>query len=237
MASADPLPGQAKRRLATAIRACVENGERLLDDAHMLEFQTPPASKLALSLIAQEEFAKAFLLFLVREEVVPWNLNILRALSDHACKQLVGMIIEYVQPHWETMEELEAFIGREVQLGDRFPPEIASALNILRFEKIGRWESRNWAWGEPPQYDPTAAHVAEGRRDRIKQDALYVRLSGELHLVSTPLGTPSEQADVEFSRAGRFGGFARGLITDEPDLGFNYRKVRGAFQLLFARSG
>jgi AbiV family abortive infection protein len=237
MASADPLPDLSKLRLRTAIRACVENGERLLDDALMLEFQTPPASRLALSLIAQEEFAKAFVLFLVREGVVPRNRNILRALNDHACKQLVGMIIEYVQPHWETVEELQAFVRREVELGYRFPPEIASALNILRFEKIGRWESRGWRWDEPPQYDPTAVHVAKGRRDRIKQDALYVRLDREMHLISTPSETPSERVDEEYARGERYRGFARSLLGDAPDPGFNYKKVRDAFELLFARAG
>src|ERR1041384_6973393 len=86
--------------LDASIRSCVENGKRLLDDAMWLEHQNPPATKLVLSVIAQEEFAKAFLLVLVRQNVIPWSPQLLRAMNDHACKQLVGVILDYIDPYW-----------------------------------------------------------------------------------------------------------------------------------------
>jgi hypothetical protein len=53
--------------LLKAIQACVENGEKLLDESYHLEFERPPSSQFFLVMIAQEEFAKAFMLHLVRE--------------------------------------------------------------------------------------------------------------------------------------------------------------------------
>lgn len=177
-------PGKAV--LTASIVACIDNGERILDDAMQVEFQEPPCTKLMLSMIAQEEFAKAFVLLLVREDVVPWSPQLLRAMSDHACKQLVGVIIEYVDPEWETIEELERIIRVDVDLGDRLPPKVASAINVLRHEKIRRWESNSWVWAEEPEYERSILRIAEGKRDRIRQDALYVRLGGDGSVTAGP---------------------------------------------------
>jgi hypothetical protein len=57
--------------IQASIDACIANGDRLLDDAVMLEFQEPASTRLMVSLLAQEEFAKAFLLFLVKQEMIP----------------------------------------------------------------------------------------------------------------------------------------------------------------------
>jgi hypothetical protein len=87
---------QPKNAIVTAsIEGVHRHGERLLDDAMQVEFQKPPCTKLVLSMIAQEEFAKAFILYLVRSDVVPWNGYLLRAMNDHVCKQLMGVVIVY----------------------------------------------------------------------------------------------------------------------------------------------
>ena len=54
-----------EKGIQLSIETCIENGERLLLDAQMLEFSKPPSTTIALIMIAQEEFAKAFLLTLV----------------------------------------------------------------------------------------------------------------------------------------------------------------------------
>ncbi len=151
-----------------------------------VEFRELPCTKLMHSMIAQEEFAKAFVLLLVREDVVPWSPQLRRAMSDHACKQPVGVIIEYVDPEWETIKELERIIRVDVELGDRLPPKVASAINVLRHEKIRRWESNSWVWAEEPEYERSILRIAEGKRDRIKQDALYVRLGGDGSVTAGP---------------------------------------------------
>ena len=177
-------PGKAV--LTASIVACIDNGERFLNDAMQVEFQELPCTKLMLSMIAQEEFAKAFVLLLVREDVVPWSPQLRRAMSDHACKQPVGVIIEYVDPEWETIEELERIIRVDVELGDRLPPKVASAINVMRHEKIRRRESNSWVWAEEPEYEGSILRIAEGKRDRIKQDVLYVRLGGDGSVTAGP---------------------------------------------------
>jgi AbiV family abortive infection protein len=104
----EPIPSPAM--LTKSVAACIANGERLLDDSSMLEFQEPPATRLVLSMLAQEEFAKAFLIFVVRENVIAWSPYLLRAMNDHARKQLIGTVIEYICPRWD--ESYEAALER-----------------------------------------------------------------------------------------------------------------------------
>lgn len=81
------LPAPKKETLTASIAACKRNGERLLEDAQQLEFQEPPSTKMVLSMLAQEEFAKAFFLYLTREDIIPWCRELLRAMHDHSCKR------------------------------------------------------------------------------------------------------------------------------------------------------
>jgi hypothetical protein len=63
-------------------RKCCANAERLLSDAQMVEFEKPKATHYFLSVIAQEETAKAFLLYLVSIEAITWTPFLLRATRD-----------------------------------------------------------------------------------------------------------------------------------------------------------
>ena len=47
-------------------------------------------------MFAQEEFSKAFVFYLVREEIAQLSKPLLRAVHDHSCKHLVGMIMDYM---------------------------------------------------------------------------------------------------------------------------------------------
>src|SRR5437879_1769498 len=53
------------KTLRESSTACLENGRRLLDDAEYLEFSEPATTSYVLSLLAEEEFAKGFVLALV----------------------------------------------------------------------------------------------------------------------------------------------------------------------------
>jgi hypothetical protein len=67
-----------KSALDVSIRACIENGEIILDDVDMLQVQEPLSRQVALSIIAQEECAKAFVLILVRDDGRSWkNFNLI----------------------------------------------------------------------------------------------------------------------------------------------------------------
>ena len=117
---------------------CCENGRRLLNEAQLLEFEKPPATRYYLSIIAQEEVAKAFMLYLVSIEVLPWTPFLLRATRDHKCKQLVGIILDYIAPNFdEFLRRMDARILEKKQL--QLPASVADAMNLLRHEKIRRW--------------------------------------------------------------------------------------------------
>lgn len=161
-------------RLNRSIDACITNSQRLIDESYNLEFLQPTSTRFYVLMIAQEEAAKAFILYLVREGVVPLSLEVCRAMKDHVCKQLVGMLMDYVVFRWETMEDLQARIRMDMDLGELLPQDVGSALEIFAYEKIKRWKSNNWAWADDPNYDPAVLKLAEGARDRQKQNAIYV---------------------------------------------------------------
>ena len=95
-----------------ALRASIHNARRLYDETYDLEFRNPCATRFFLLVIAQEEAAKAFLLYLTKERVVPLTAPVRQAINNHACKHLVGLIMDYMIMHWETIEELKALVSR-----------------------------------------------------------------------------------------------------------------------------
>jgi|SRR6266849_1031 len=156
------------KRIEQSAKAVLHNARRLLIDADLLQFDQPPATAYYLALIAQEECAKAFLLGLVCRQVIPWSSHILRASRDHTCKQLLCVVMEYLNPEQdEFLERCNAVVLRHEQ--PRFPAKVADAMNILRHEKIGRWISPSWVWAEDPKYDEDAQAIANGQFDRRKR--------------------------------------------------------------------
>jgi AbiV family abortive infection protein len=227
---------RSEEKLSRAIQASIDNADRLHTETYDLEFRTPCATRYFLLIIAQEEAAKAFLLYLVNEGVVPLTAAARRAINDHACKHLVGMIMDYMIMHWETTEELEEIIRRDFEIGHNLPNDVGSALEILRYEKIGRWTANNWGRAEDPAYDREALKLAEGKRDRRKQDALYVRIGSDGQVASTPAVITDTEVTAELERARRYVNFAVALTTAEERIGFDkdrFAKVMAALKLLF----
>jgi AbiV family abortive infection protein len=233
------LDSQSRDKISTSMQASIQNAKRLLDEIYDLEFRNPSATRFFLVIIAQEEAAKAFLLYLIREGTVPLTSAVRRAINDHACKHLVGMIMDYMIMHWDEIEDLKTIIKRDFELGENFPDDVGSALEILRYEKIGRWAVKNLNWAEDPTYDREALNVAEGKRDRRKQDALYVRIGSTGELASTPAAMTASEVTSELERTSRYIGFADALVAADDTHAFNkdrFAKVMGALKLLFDSS-
>jgi hypothetical protein len=233
-----PVQPPSADTLLTTIGSCIKNGQRLLDESYNLEFLTPPSSQFFLIMTAQEEFAKAFILYLVKENIVPFNSHVLRAINDHACKQLLGMIMDYMIMHWDDVKQLETLIHGDYELGDGFPDDIGSAMELLRYEKIGRWEAKNWFWAEDPNYDASALRIAKGKKDRHKQDALYVRIGRDGRVCSTPQTITENETRDELARADRYRYFVNSLTgREDTPSGFydrdRYDKTVTALKLLF----
>jgi AbiV family abortive infection protein len=220
--------------LLATIRVCVKNGERLLDESYNLEFKKPPASRYFFVMIAQEEFAKAFILYIVREGVTTLTAPVLRAINDHACKQLVGVILDYMIMHWEEIAEMEDAVRRDHDLGECLPHDVGSAMDLLRHEKIRRWEDDRWVWAEDPDYDRSARRIAEGKKDRHKQNALYVRVGRDGRVSSTPDIITEDETQEEFARAGRYHRFMESLLRGDGQ-SYRYDKAMAVLKQLFSR--
>lgn len=219
-----------KERLREAARASLRNGWRLLEDAEILEFSEPPTTAFFLSCIAEEEFAKCFLLGLVIRGVLPWDQRLLRAARDHSCKQLLCVVMEYLQPNDEE------FMARVLDRSPRpsgLPAPVVDAITILRHEKIGRWGEQRWVWAEDPAYDRTASAIADGQRDKVKQDALYVRLARDGGVASIPKDATYDSVQEERERATRLGQLAESVLGDDEHPGLDYKTIEEVFRVLF----
>lgn len=246
-----------------AATACLSNGERLIEDARWLP-DDRPATKFALATIAQEKFAKAFLLFLASRDVLVWNRLISRAARDHASKQLLGLVMNHINPTWddfekrvtawrEEHEEWERLFAQCKAAVDRnerdrawsqlqefeeqhrdLPRAVADAVNILRHEKIGKWKSSTWFWDQEPVYDAMAKSLADGDRDKEKQDALYVRLGVNGGLAKTPNEVEAEDAARALEMAERFCDLIEGLLSGKNVNSVEFEKIESVFKVLFS---
>lgn len=203
-----------------------------MDETYNLEFVKPSASRYFLIMIAQEEFAKAFIMFLVKEEIVHLTPPVLRAINDHSCKQLVGIILDYIIMHCETWEEAETTIRNDIDMGDCFPIEVISAMELLRYEKIGRWESGYGVYVGEFNFDAKAHRIGKGKKDRRKQDALYVRIGRDGRVSSTPYTIREDETRDEFERAGRYKSFFD-TVLNEGVTGYRYDKAMAELKFLF----
>ena len=240
-----------KLRFIEAAAACVSNGHRLLYDAEWLSVAEQAGTCFALARIAQEEFAKVFLLFLVSRDAVAWNSLIFRATRDHTCKQLLGLVMCYIMPDFdeglkrdqEWLSENEERKGlfaaykssadpterdriwtriQEIsEQEDCLPRSVVDAINILRHEKIGRWQSSSWVWADAPVYDEIAKSLGDGKLDREKQVA------------RTPAQIKSEDATAAMETAKRLGTLLEGLLSGSAGGSFEYEKVESAIKIVF----
>jgi AbiV family abortive infection protein len=214
--------------IQASIEACLANGERLIADAMALEFQEPASTRLVVSMLAQEEFAKAFLLFLVKQEIIPWDSELLRAMNNHSCKHLVAIVMEYLDPQWETLDELTTMLDAEYALDGAFPKPVSSALNILYFEKMQRGD-----FVDDNDYDPQVVDIATGERDKVKQDAVYVRIDRSGRVKSTPSSVTLAAANEEYEKAQRYRWFVSFLANGGPKTSEQFRKLREAMKIVY----
>lgn len=254
-----------KTHFIEAADACFSNGERLLCDADFVGHPEYPAgTAFALATIAQEEFAKAFLLWLAFRGVITWNSFVCRATRDHACKQLLGLVMQHLNPDWDEesrrheewlaehkehtnllaayrsstdKNERDRIWKRIEEISEKhnsLPSSVTEAIFILRHEKIGRWESTTWMWEEEPVYDPLAKSLADGKLDREKQDALYVRLGRDGHVAKTPAQVKYEDAKAAMEIAGRMRLFVKYMLANNEVVGMEYDKIESVFKSVFA---
>lgn len=222
-----------KAHLKHTIEACLKNSERLLTDAQMLELSEPPSTAFALVIIAQEELAKAFILALVYNNLIQFNEFIWRAARDHKCKHLLLMVMDFLNPDWDEFMARNDAWYTDIAEGI-LPRQVADALNILRHDKIGKWESRNWFWIEPPNYGTEAKKVADGYVDKWKQDQLYIKIGKDGTTASRRVVTHKQFEDA-MERATRLSFVVKDMLENKCVESVGCKLIIEAFQMLFKR--
>lgn len=165
---------QLPEDLKPAIIAVLSNADRLAEEARDLSEYGRTQTAFVLSVLAREEFAKAFLLILAQEERLPWTTRFQNALRSHRCKQLVSHIVcELSVIDLFTRENIGKWPRRVREL----PRPIIDAFHILVHEHLGELEREDWLYkDEDAPIDPTVHQIGAGAVERQKQDALYVRI-------------------------------------------------------------
>jgi AbiV family abortive infection protein len=222
------LKAPSTKDVQASIEACLANADQMMEDAQALEFRDPAGTRLALSMLAQEEYSKAFILYMVREGLVPWDTDLLRVIRVHACKHLVAIVMEYIDPQWETLEELQGILNAEYDLDGRFPAHVSSALNILYHEKIRRGD-----FLDDEDYERDVEGIARGERDKFKQAALYVDVDKSCRVRSSPLGIKLEESQAEYDRAQRYRSTVQSLLRADAYEGPQLQKLKEAMKIVF----
>lgn len=186
------------------------------------------STALALAVLAQEEFAKAFILHLVMEGALPWTKEVRQSISKHQCKHLLAIVMEWL-PSFDdwvqtSLEELSVSPTEE-EAEFYLPDDVSDALNIYRHEEIERirsgfsWKEEEWATGN-------ARKIADGKLDRKKQSALYVDITKTGEVGLNPDLITSERAAEAIQRAER--------LSDSPLApSAEYRQLKAIMTAIF----
>ena len=208
--------------LSRAMSACVENGQRLHQDAELLG-SDQSTTAVALCILAQEEFAKAFLLHLVCEGVIPWTAKVRASLRNHRHKQLMGLIMEWLSP---SDEEYSRRI--EEKRYNIVPLQVADAMKLF----VEEVQPEGHISCPPTANDPRAKKIAVGNRDKVKQDALYVRLSEDGKIISQPMQVSPETIEEELDKTNRLSNLVGPLRAGCLGPVLNYHLILEAMNFL-----
>jgi AbiV family abortive infection protein len=178
-----------------AIRACVANGQRLLEDVEWLRDSDRNPTTLALTILAEEEFAKAFFLYIGDGSIIP-------------------RLDEQCQPD------------------RRIPNDVASAVNLLRYDKIRKWESPHSEGLEPEHYEKETEQQA-AKTDKAKQSAIYVEVSRDGKVSNTPTTITAQQIECERKKCSRLLDLAKQIESGYVLFARDFERLKEAFEIVF----
>jgi AbiV family abortive infection protein len=170
--------------LVASARISFANASETLDDAKMLVSNLRYCRGYAIAILAQEEFAKSFILCSCALQP-RWDTEVWKALRDHAPKQAV----------LEVMERYANWFAQQNSFALRHN---ASALIPMPLTRMpGAAELASW-------FLEVKANVIKQRTiDKSKQDAFYVGIGRDGRVSSIPSCT-SEQASAQLQKAATF---------------------------------
>jgi AbiV family abortive infection protein len=176
----------------------VENAKRLLEDAKLLQDMDRYPTAYAIAILAQEEFGKAFMLHLIAEQAVVWSEGLDKAFRSHPCKQLVALIMEYLQREdWLEMQKQWDQLYRGVR---KLPTYVIDAVHIIVHEYGRDLNRSDWTDEGKRKVDPQATRIANGILDREKQAGLYVSFGSNGMIRRAPHLITEAQSKNEIER-------------------------------------
>jgi hypothetical protein len=224
----------ASKKWRTAAEEAIKNGRKLLEYSDFSGHDEAKGLSFALAVIAQEEFAKAFLYCLIADGALAPHRLILRTTKDHVSKQLLGLVMEYLSPDVEEfLQRVEQHSSDEYR-DEAFAFEIADPLNIFRHVRIERWRSGFPNMDESEFQDIAARHVAKGSADEEKQDGLYVRVGRDGSIASTPASITPDEAMRARNRAQRLASFADSVLEKNTEHLIGFDRVVAALTAICA---
>src|ERR1700691_2154317 len=206
-----------KTRIRSAKELTLKNAQRLLADAETLKDFDGIPSAFALTVLAEEEFAKAFILYLAEMEVIPWTREISRSLNDHSSKHLMGIVVDWITTF---IADFFTELGRDHKSHEitdlPWTSEVAHAMNIYRHNRVGRFHDGDGGItivsNEPGE---KAIDRAIEKRDKSKQDAIYVTVGADGSVARNPFDTYVERLRDERQRADRSNVFCTDFLGNE----------------------
>jgi len=180
--------------------ATFENAKRLHEDAELLEEMDRFPTAFALAVLAQEEYAKAFMLHLASEQAFKPDATLSKALSNHLCKQLVALIMEYLQR--KDFFELRNEPGIYCNVRN-LPKYVIDAIHIIVHEYTRGLKRHDWLDPDDRKVDPKANRIATGVIDREKQNGFYVRLTTDGIVRNKPDSISAKQCRLEMERTAK----------------------------------
>lgn len=206
------------------------NAERLFEDAKYLQESERFPTAYALSILAQEEYGKTFLLHLAAEQAVPWTEGLDRALRNHQCKQLVALVMEFLQrkDFLELLHDPDRFTGAST-----LPEYVLDAIHVIVHEHIQELSREDWLDESSRRVHPIANRIARGILDREKQAGFYVHVGSDGTIRKTPLMVAAEHCTSEIARTERVSDvfwFHEGALQTRAS--FELPKIVATFQAL-----
>lgn len=199
-------------KLTKAIEDCEKNGTRLLEDADILCDYGSYATAYGIAKLAQEEFAKGFILKLVESGALNWNKEVQRSLNHHVSKQIMAILLDYINP---TFEEFSEMIKNNTLL--QRPQKVIDAMNIYIYEILMKWESR-WMWVEEQKYKKEAVSILEQKEEKMKQGAFYVKITKDGKSINSTNKFTKKITKVEIESAKRYRSV---LSTKDEDIKYD----------------
>jgi AbiV family abortive infection protein len=182
--------------LRASLKSVLQNAARIFDDAKLLDEMGRHPMSYALCILAQEEYGKAFLLYLAHKQSVQWTVEFQKALRNHRCKQLVALLMEYLQrkDFLELLEDPDKFRG-----ASRLPEYIMDAMHIIVHEHIHGYDRDAWLDDDKKPH-PVANRIARGVLEREKQTGVYVELGWNGTVRKSPSLVSAERCREELAR-------------------------------------